>query len=328
MPRTLYISSGNRNSVTSINISSGNNISGILNLEPFTNLRTGIFTGQSFSSVIGYGNKTGIEYLSFSNANTTPFLGINGEIETLSNKPNLNTFEIRKNNFSGLVPNISNLNNLRLFDIARNKLTGPFPTLPNTGTLSFVYIDNNQFTGFIPNFPPNVNLSFLHFHVNNFSGSLPSLQQHSRITQFYCSENQFTGEFPVISNRTLISRIFAHQNFLTGSIPLFSNLNTNLELFTLYNNNLTGALCLTDPFAGNIRTGFIPSKLTTFNVSNNFLPRNIVDGLLVSFSGMVNSNNTLGGNLNIAGTNAAASVTGIFARNYLISKNWTVNVNI
>jgi len=166
--------------------------------------------------------------------------------------PNLETLDVRRNNFSGVVPaNLNNLNNLKVLQLERNDFSGPIPTLDKLVKLEALHLDHNSFTGTIP----------------DYIGS--NLLQ---LTELHLDSNELTGSIPITFEYLLnLESLYLYGNHLTGNIPSELGWLQKLRYLNLSNNNLSGTI-------PNL-LGYIGPQLYYLNLSYNSLAGIIPDNL-------------------------------------------------
>ncbi|XP_057997644.1 probable LRR receptor-like serine/threonine-protein kinase At3g47570 [Hevea brasiliensis] len=173
--------------------------------------------------------------------------------------PNLQTFALGKNYFSGPVPNsLSNASHLEVFDISDNNFVGQVPS--NLGNLQ--------------------SLSWLNFEINNLGSNssndllfLTSLTNCSNLEMFSIYGNKFGGVLPgsVANFSTGLIELYMGENEITGIIP--AAMENLVNLITLHMNE-------------NLFTGFIPSQLGKLQkLQSLFLSYNQLSGQIPSSIG-------------------------------------------
>lgn len=103
----------------------------------------------------------------------------------------------------------------------------------------------NSISGQIPNLFGLVNLKSFFLNDNNFSGKFPeSLSSLHRLKVIVLANNQISGPIPLsLLNLTRLYMLYLQDNNFTGTIPPFNQ--TNLRLFNVSNNQLSGQVPLT-----------------------------------------------------------------------------------
>ncbi|KAK9950248.1 hypothetical protein M0R45_005749 [Rubus argutus] len=146
---------------------------------------------------------------------------------------------------SGSIPtNIGNLTQINGIDLGQNYLTGTIPHeighLPN---LEILYLNVNNLNSFIPSSIFNMStMKILWLSVNELSGSLPTNigLRLPKLQTFNVGENKFSGVIPKsISNASQLTLLDLSVNSFSGFIPSELCALTNLDLLSLYQNNLT-----------------------------------------------------------------------------------------
>lgn len=156
-------------------------------------------------------------------------------IPDVSSCPNLQTFIMPVNNFTGPAPSMSTNRNIRYIDLSSNRLSSAVPTYNNALSLQYVFLNNNQISSF-PGFENTPNLIFAYLHNNQIIGNIPMLGNTSKapnLRQLFLFNNQLsgytTGSF---AGLTRIQRLDVARNALTE----FDLNNIVDDLFTNYQN--------------------------------------------------------------------------------------------
>ncbi|XP_059654954.1 probable LRR receptor-like serine/threonine-protein kinase At3g47570 [Cornus florida] len=169
---------------------------------------------------------------------------------------NLAAISLGANRLSGIIPpSIFNLSSLTVLDMSYcNHLTGSIPedigiTLPN---LQYLGLDNNQFTGSIPISISNLSdLGLFQVSHNNLIGKVPTMEGLHKIQFINILDNQLGSEgvdddlsFICSSiNATNLKVLSVDRNKFGGMHPkCVGNLSTNLELFSVADNDISGSI--------------------------------------------------------------------------------------
>ncbi|XP_020208686.2 probable LRR receptor-like serine/threonine-protein kinase At3g47570 [Cajanus cajan] len=215
-----------------------------------------------------------------------------GDIPTqLGNLLNLSSLQLSENNLSGHFPtSIFSISSLVLLYVENNNLSGNLAhnfghDLPN---LNFLSLGTNRFEGVIPNSISNAsNLQYIDLANNKFHGPLPLFNNMINLT-YLALDNNFLSPttsltfqfFDYLSNSTQLNMLKINDNHLVGELPnSFANLSSNLKLFYVDNNWLTGNFpqeikkfenLLSLSFANNFFTGELPSEIGALHMLQNF----------------------------------------------------------
>ncbi|CAN6569248.1 unnamed protein product [Malus baccata var. baccata] len=220
--------------------------------------------------------------------------------------PKLERLVLQYNTLAGEIPDsLGNLSSLDMLAFSGNNLSGKIPnSLGQLTKITIFTLGLNNLSGIIPPSISNLsNLVIFDIQQNQIRGSNPlALTKSSpNLESFFISWNQFTGSIPVsISNATNLVEFQVHGNKLTGKVPNLQKL-VNLELLTLYNNQLgTGTdgdmsfvsdltnatelkwlILYLNNFGGMLPTSVsnLSTKLEIFGVQGNHLYGNIPAGI-------------------------------------------------
>ncbi|GAB4849002.1 hypothetical protein Ancab_003814 [Ancistrocladus abbreviatus] len=137
------------------------------------------------------------------------------------------------------------------FDLHNYGLRGTFPpdSLARLDQLRVLSLRNNSLSGSIPDLSPLLNLKSLILDHNFFSGTFPPsllLPPHPlyKLRVLDLSFNNFSGPIPVEINRLdRLNYLRLEFNHFNGSLPPLNQ--SDLEIFNVSGNNLTGAIPIT-----------------------------------------------------------------------------------
>ncbi|GAY67254.1 hypothetical protein CUMW_255090, partial [Citrus unshiu] len=228
-----------------------------------------------------FGNLADLEQMSLWENN------LRGEIPLeIGNLQNLEELDLRQNKLVGIVPaSIFNVSTLKLLQLQNNSLLGCLSSiadvrLPNLEELSLWELVGNSFSGFIPNTFGNLrNLERLNLQDNYLTSSTPELSFLSSL-----------------SNCKSLTLIALSNNPLDGNLRKTSvgNLSHSLEIFLMYNCNISGGISeeisnltnlTTINLGGNKLNGSIPialgklQKLQYLGLEDNKLEGSIPDDI-------------------------------------------------
>ncbi|KAF1883870.1 hypothetical protein Lal_00038363 [Lupinus albus] len=194
------------------------------------------------------------------------------------------------NNLTGAIPKeIGKLTSLELLLLNGNNLSGKLSDeLSNLSKLDRIQVDQNQLSGPIPeSFSNLINVRHLHMNNNSFSGQIPpNLSKLHKLMHMLMDNNNLSGylppEFSMLQNLRILQ--LDNNNFSGNGIPsTYANL-TNLAKLSLRNCTLQGAfpnfssipklrfLDLSwNHFTGHIPLNKLADKMTTIDLSNNYL---------------------------------------------------------
>ncbi|KAM5569858.1 putative inactive leucine-rich repeat receptor-like protein kinase [Rosa sericea] len=276
--------------------------------------------GLGLEGKIGKGlqNLQHLKVLSLSNNNFT------GELspEKLALPPNLQTLNLSRNSFSGLVPTtLVNFSSIRFLDLSENSLSGSLPdslfdacfslrylslsgnllegnlpsTLSRCSSLNGLNISNNRFSG-NPDFESGIwsleRLRSLDLSNNALSGFVPKgISAIHNLKELLIQRNHFSGPMPFdIGLCPHLGRIDFSENLFTGELPQSLQKLNSLTFMSLSDNMFNGDF---PQWIGNM------SSLQYLDFSNNgftgSLPPSMGD--LRSLSYLSLSNNKLVGTL-------------------------------
>lgn len=190
--------------------------------------------------------------------------------DEIGNLQNLNRLQVDQNQIVGPIPkSFANLRSVKHIHMNNNSLSGQIPgELSRLPVLLHLLVDNNNLSGPLPpEFADAPALKILQADNNNFSGSsipttysnistllklslrncslqgaIPDLSGISQLIYLDLSWNKLTGSIPSNKLASNITTIDLSQNMLNGTVPFnFSGL-PNLQLLSVENNHLDGAV--------------------------------------------------------------------------------------
>jgi len=208
-------STGNPNSVITINCASSPSLGGVINLASFPNLESFTCTANDITSITGLNNLLGLKTLVINNNNIT------GSFPNLSNNTELITFNCGDNLITGTLPSLASNVNLVTFTCNRQLGAGPtslggqLPNLSLNTKLTNFNCNNNRFSGSIPALPTSIRVFM--FSLNQFSGSIPNLDTYPNLEIFDCNNNDFTGFTTGATVTNKLGNFNASRNKLTTS---------------------------------------------------------------------------------------------------------------
>lgn len=293
--------------VTSIELSNllGAKIGGTMSLSGFTNCTTVKVQGNALTNIDFDFSNNQYEII------RTRLNSCTGAPASISNQSSLTTYDISNNAYTGTIS--SPPTNIVTYDISDNNLVGSDPDISNCANLTHFYIHNNTFSAVgSPDISNNPNLQFVQFNNNNFTGGLANLNGLTGLKEFNAATNEFIGNIPEISGATGLEKMYCNNNNFTGSIPDLND-NSALTILNCSYNDLTG-------WAG---TAF-PATFKILYANGNDLSSDTVDAIL----GALVTAGATNGIVNVGGTNATAGSAGVTAKNTLISRSWSVTVNV
>ncbi|KAJ3671923.1 hypothetical protein LUZ60_008002 [Juncus effusus] len=203
--------------------------------------------------------------------------GFTGPIPDLSNLTSLQSFNVRDNELTGVVPpSLTSVSSLQNVSLANNKLQGPFPSFSSKATADVATGNNFCLTtpgpcdprvtillavaaGF--NYPSSFSDSW---KGNDPCGSSSWIgitcdSSGKEITVLNFANQKLTGVIsPAVANLTSLTKIVLSNNNLTGTIPDELTKLPNLQLLDVSNNGLTGEVPT------------FPSKVTVKDTGNRF----------------------------------------------------------
>ncbi|KAG2261662.1 hypothetical protein Bca52824_068741 [Brassica carinata] len=220
-------------------------------------------------------------------------------ISVLQNMTSLVEIDLQGNAFSGQIPDLSGLQSLRLFNVRENQFTGVVPpSLTGLKSLTVVNLTNNCFQGPLPLFDKSVAVDAI-TNTNNFCLDTPGAPCDPRVDALISIAESFgyplklakswRGNDPcnswlgITCSGSNVTVVNLESQELTGTIsPSFAKL-TSLETIFLSNNSLTGS---------------IPTELTTLPKLRTLdVSHNNINGDVPKFNESVNV--VTAGNANI-----------------------------
>ncbi|CAM0954970.1 unnamed protein product [Alopecurus aequalis] len=223
-----------------------------------------------------WNNLTGSIPKEIGNITTLKLILLNGNQLTgflpdeIGNLQNLNRLQVDQNQIQGPIPkSFANLLSVKHIHMNNNSLSGPIPSeLSRLPVLVHLLVDNNDLSGPLPpEFAEAPALKILQADNNNFSGSsipttysnistllklslrncslqgaIPDMSGIFQLIYLDLSWNKLTGSIPTNKLASNITTIDLSHNMLNGTIPFnFSGL-PNLQLLSVENNHLDGAV--------------------------------------------------------------------------------------
>jgi Leucine-rich repeat (LRR) protein len=168
---------------------------------------------------------------------------IGGTIPDILNLlPKLKNFDIEDNNMVGSV-SVELPPDIQSFRVSLNEFTGEFPSLSELSNLTDLWCADNQLTGnFLSGATANLpNLKSLVIYGNNFNGPLPT--GFSKLEKFLAQDNSFTSTIPPdLFQNTFLQELRLDKNTLTGTIPSEIGNLLDLKDLRLGENVFTGRL--------------------------------------------------------------------------------------
>ncbi|KAL6620431.1 hypothetical protein ACP70R_035570 [Stipagrostis hirtigluma subsp. patula] len=190
--------------------------------------------------------------------------------DEIGNLQNLNRLQVDQNQIFGPIPkSFANLRSVKHIHMNNNSLSGHIPSeLSRLPALLHLLVDNNNLSGSLPpEFAEAPALKIFQADNNNFSGSsipttygnistllklslrncslqgsIPDLSGIPQLGYLDLSWNKLTGSIPTNKLASNITTIDLSHNMLNGTIPLnFSGL-PNLQILSLEDNYLDGAV--------------------------------------------------------------------------------------
>jgi hypothetical protein len=324
-------------------------LGGTIDVSAFPNLISIRCISNGITRFQGYGPLTNLVAIEMGD---NAFGAAQGNFETLSNKPNLETINfyatigLQYNSWTGSFPDLTQNTQLKNVLINNTSLMGNNLDLSMLTKLELLFIQFNLLSGNFPILPTGANSKLRAIHFGSRVGSgytsstAPLLTDHPNCIGFVYSGNNVTGNIQPVPS--LIESFWCDQNFHTGSIPSLAG-----KLWQFNCQNQRGATKLTGNIPnlanvfdlslfwcdGNQLTGFatggsVPSNLGNFQANNNLLTSAAVNAILAAFvaAGRTHTNGTC--ILNLGGTgNAAPTGQGLTDKTTLISRGWTVTTN-
>jgi hypothetical protein len=324
-------------------------LGGTIDVSAFPNLTHIKCISNGLTRFQGYGPLTNLVHIELGD---NAFGAAQGNFETLSNKPNLETINfyatigLQYNSWTGSFPDLSQNTQLKYVLINNTSLTGNNLDLSMLTKLEQLFIQFNLLSGNFPILPTGANSKLRAIHFGSRTGSgytnstAPLLTDHPNCTGFVYSGNNVTGNIQPVPPR--IGNFWCDQNFHTGSIPslagdlLYFNCQYQRGATKLSGDipNLANATklllfwCDSNQLTGFATGGSVPSTLENFQANNNSLTAAAVNAILAAFvaAGRTSASGTC--ILNLGGTgNAAPTGQGLTDKTTLISRGWTVTTN-
>jgi Leucine-rich repeat (LRR) protein len=185
--------------------------------------------------------------------------GFTGPIPDLSNLSSLQSFNVRDNQLTGLVPpSLTSLTSLQNISLSNNKLQGPFPSF-SSSVVADVGSGNNFCNKAAGPCDSRVTLllvvasgfGYPSSFADSWTGNDPCGSDAwlgvtcdasgKNITVLNFANQKLTGTIsPYIANITSLTKLVLSNNNLVGTIPDTLTTLPNLQLLDVSNNNLTG----------------------------------------------------------------------------------------
>ncbi|GAB2280846.1 LRR receptor-like serine/threonine-protein kinase ghr1 [Dionaea muscipula] len=158
----------------------------------------------------------------------------------------LNYLNVSHNSLTGNLPSFSSqFPKLSLLDLSFNQLDGPIGTdLFTLPTLLELHLEGNSFSGNIGLTSPSGEcyLQVLDLSYNQLDGYFPNLLGLlTQLQKLNLAGNNFSGSLPTSMNQmSSLTFLDLSQNHFTGPLP--NNLSSNLQIFNVSYNELSGVL--------------------------------------------------------------------------------------
>ncbi|CAO2815097.1 unnamed protein product [Amaranthus hypochondriacus] len=284
--RMFYVSSNRFIGLIPLSISNSSNLE-VLEMEEnrFHGAVPSLHKLVNLTDLILYNNSLGYDQINDLNF-----------ISSLGNATNLQSIQISRNNFHGVIPNsICNFSSLIMIYLSDNHFFGEIPKcIENLSNLQHFVAKNNEFSGVIPQGIGKLkNLYLLFLGSNKLSGFIPStIGNLSMLSTLHLSNNNLEGNIiSTIGNCKSLEDVYLAYNNLSGRIPsqLFSLPSLSIGL-NLTGNRLSGSL---PEEIGQMR------NLNGLDLSNNMLSGEIPStfGSCVSLEFVYMGNNNFEGNI-------------------------------
>ena len=160
--------------------------------------------------------------------------------------PNLEKLILSGNNWGGEIPNMyGDFPKLQYLGIEESGLTGPInPYLGNITTLTNLRIGTNTFT--ISTFPEFIftmtQLEDLRMNECTITGNLPTgFGALKNLTTLHLQYNLLDGNLPAEIAELPLKSLILRNQFFSGPVPTEWQAMTGLTVFSVANNDLTGA---------------------------------------------------------------------------------------
>lgn len=169
---------------------------------------------------------------------------LSGNLSMIQGFPNMTTFEMSSNYFSGPMPETS-WPLLEIMSVEFNSMTGTVPLPCSRCPLTIVEYSKNSFIGGIAEGFGDMK-TITHFAVdhNQLNGPIPdTFADLPFLAQFVVNSNFLTGTLPEsLVNNTLLAELNVSSNFLHGTLPEELGFMPSLVELDLSQNNFHGPL--------------------------------------------------------------------------------------
>ncbi|KAF8751402.1 hypothetical protein HU200_012076 [Digitaria exilis] len=177
--------------------------------------------------------------------------------DAVGNLTGLAHLDVSNNNINGSFPTaLYRCRSLQYLNLSQNYLAGVLPADIGSGlgeNLTTLDLNGNYFNGTIPASLSGLrNLQFLALNGNRFTGTIPAdLGELTSLQYLYLAYNPFDeGQLPgSFKNLTNMIGLYLTQCNLFGNFPNYVWSFKNLQMFSLYMNNITGGLVVDGSFA-------------------------------------------------------------------------------
>jgi Leucine-rich repeat (LRR) protein len=201
--------------------------------------------------------------------------------------------EIESETFTPTAPALS-----ELMILTNGRSQGNFPNLNACTKLTYLWSYSNGWTGNLPSLSNSPDIYYIDLSYNKFGEGVPDAAisySDKRNLQFLFLNNNKLKQFASSFNTLPALRyLYVSSNEISGTLPRFDQICPNLERLILNNNNFTGYV---RGLEGLLR-------LRIFDMSNNNLPRSIVDGMLFDLVKNYNSARRAGVVVNLLGNDS------------------------
>ncbi len=218
------------------------------------------------------------------------FAALSGDINTLKFFTSLTYLSLYNTSVSGDIANLSGLTSLTYLSLSNTSVSGDIANLSGLTSLTYLSLYSTSVSGDIANLSGLTSLTYLYLSNTSVSGDIANLSGLTSLISLYLSSTSVSGDIANLSGLTSLTSLYLHS--------------TSVNIYT---------------------QGVLPDwDSCNIYIYNLGLSQQEVDDFLCDLDTASSTSTKV---LDIAGTNAVPSATGLTCKSSLESKGWTVTVS-